>query len=77
MLFVRHAGPVCAGKSAKTESAQGLQTLHHEPDIVGGDQQGLGDAKKPRQSPEFAVRFLVQNLDAIATLIAGLWATHV
>jgi hypothetical protein len=23
------------------------------------------------------MRFLVQNLDAIATLVAGIWATHV
>jgi hypothetical protein len=33
--------------------------------------------KKPRAGREIAMAFIVHNADAIATLLAGIWATHV
>jgi hypothetical protein len=53
---------------------RGCRRLRHEPGIRGGNQQGT---QKPRHRPETAMRFLVHNLDAIATVVAGIWATHV
>jgi len=41
---------------------------------TNGDPRGL---KKSQHRPGTAMRLLIQNLDAIATLLAGIWATHV
>jgi hypothetical protein len=51
-----------------------------EPGIRHGQPKAGRDSigtKKPQQCLETAVRFLVHNLDALATLTAGIWATHV
>jgi hypothetical protein len=51
-----------------------------EPGIRRGQPNAGRDSigtKKPQHCPETAVRFLVHNLDALATLVAGVWATHV
>jgi hypothetical protein len=47
------------------------------PASAAATNRGSRGPKKPQHRPGTAMRLLIQNLDTITTLLAGIWATHV
>ena len=88
MLSAGHPEPIASGNTPENadhlpsninhrRKCRRASRLRHEPRTVRGNQKGLAPQKNRRSGWEIALGFIVHHGDAIATLLVGLWATHV